>query len=54
MVALVLAVAGVWGVHAAASHVYMSPWTRYVAELAGPGQRLAATPYDTKSASVVT
>ncbi|MCX4547183.1 hypothetical protein [Streptomyces sp. NBC_01565] len=45
VVAQVLAFAGVWGVQAAASHVYMSPWARYVAELAGPGQCLAATPY---------
>lgn len=54
VVALVLAITGVWGVHAATSNIYMSPWARYVAELAGPGQCLAATPYDTKTASVVT
>ncbi|MDD9383163.1 hypothetical protein M8Z33_42255 [Streptomyces sp. ZAF1911] len=53
VVALVLAVTGVWGVQTAASHVYMSPWARYVTELAGPGQCLAETPYGTKSASVV-
>lgn len=53
VVALVLAVTGVWGVQAAASHIYMSPWARYVAELAGPGQCLSATPYGTESASVV-
>ncbi|WP_124286745.1 hypothetical protein [Streptomyces sp. ADI92-24] len=54
VISLVLAFAAVWGVNSIASHIFMSAWDRFDAELGGPGQCLAGTPYGKDRASVVT
>ncbi|MEU3218679.1 hypothetical protein [Streptomyces sp. NPDC006971] len=54
VISLVLAFAAVWGVNSIASHIFMSAWSRYLAELGGPGQCLAGTPYGNDRASVIT
>ncbi|MFE9406846.1 hypothetical protein ACFYNY_34625 [Streptomyces sp. NPDC006530] len=54
VISLVLAYAAVWGVNSVASHIFMNVWDRFDAELGGPGQCLAGTPYGKDRASVVT
>ncbi|WP_223206517.1 hypothetical protein [Streptomyces xanthii] len=53
LVAVVLTFVGVWGVQRASSHVFMSAWDRYTAELGGDGACLSGTPYSDKQAMVV-
>ncbi|MFF1733725.1 hypothetical protein [Streptomyces sp. NPDC058247] len=54
VISLALAFAAVWGANSISSHIFMNAWARYEAELGGPGQCLAGTPYGKDRASVVT
>ncbi|MFE2528765.1 hypothetical protein ACFXEL_31600 [Streptomyces sp. NPDC059382] len=54
LAAVAVAAAVVWGVNSVASHIFLSAWARYDAELGGPGQCLDGTPYGKDRASVIT